>query len=337
MTDWDRPHVSPWRDVIGRVLGESEDPLAWGFPIGRVAGVRVRVSLWLAMFVASQIVWSISFDSVGPMYSILSMLALLVVVCAHELGHVVACRATGGSVTSLLLWPLGGLEWFEPRPAWKPMALTALGGLLAQLVLFALTTVALVMMGRGDLVVFDLFEDLMYGAGSFSHWWGVGLWWLHSINVIVFVLNLLPTLPLDGARVLEAWLSRRNLAPDVRRTVSRVGVVTGLGILAIGIPTGRMTLVVIGVCCAFISWRERSRMELDMASPTDASRSSDLPDEMVEIPERAEIKRREREEHEQEEADRILEKISREGMDSLSASEKSLLERVSRRKQQETE
>lgn len=334
MSEWDTPRVSPWRDVWGRVLGESEDPISWGFTIGRLAGVRIRLSLWFVVFIASQLVWSISFDNVGPMYAITSVLALLVVVCVHELGHVIACRAAGGRVDGVLLWPLGGLEWCHPAPGWKPMLLASLGGLIAQVVLFGVTSLALLGMGRDDLIIFDLFRDLRVGAGSFADWWGVGLWWLHSLNVIVLVLNLIPTLPLDGARVLESWLSRRRLSVDVRRTVARVGLIAALVVVAIGIPLDRMTLVLVGLCCGFVSWRERARLAL----PFEGNPSPpDILHEDAEIPDRADLRRRQREDDERIEADRILEKISREGMESLTPSEKSLLERVSRRKQQETE
>jgi stage IV sporulation protein FB len=333
---WEKRPASAWRDVWDRMVGQTEDPVGWGFGLGRISGVRVRVSLWFVVFAVGQIVWSISFSNVGPMYAVLAMAALFFVAAVHEFGHVVACRLVGGRAEEVLLWPVGGLGWFETGPRWTARLATALGGWWFQGTLFGVTSLVLWQMGHADLILFNVLDGLGLYAGEFVTWWGVLLWWVHSMNVVVMLLNVLPMLPLDGARVLEGLLSRKKLDADIRWVISQFGLVVALGIVVISLPTGQTMLLGLGVCSALVCWSERQRVRavVELAEHVEdvAGDSED-----VEIAPLGEMRREKREAQEQEEADEILSKIAREGIESLTGSDRKLLDRVSRRKQQESD
>ncbi|MBX7557511.1 site-2 protease family protein, partial [Streptomyces sp. tea 10] len=123
-------------------------------------------------------------------------LALSVLV--HELAHALAGRAAGWPVTRIVLTLMGGHTAFgSVRTTPLPTALVSLAGPLSNVVLAAL--------GTGVLFVT---ADSPAGPG----WALVQL--LILANWILGLFNLLPGLPLDGGRVVEAivWALTRSEA-----------------------------------------------------------------------------------------------------------------------------
>ena len=112
-------------------------------------------------------------------------LVFLIIVLVHEAGHAVLLRRYRLPVLHVVLHGFGGecetTDWMTP---WQS-AVVAWGGVLAQGVLFALTSlcVSLGLWPSGALA-FDLYVTLT------------------STNLLVAVFNLLPLGPLDGR---EAW------------------------------------------------------------------------------------------------------------------------------------
>ncbi|MCL6635400.1 MAG: M50 family metallopeptidase [Peptococcaceae bacterium] len=116
-------------------------------------------------------------------------LVAFAVVLLHELAHVTVARRLGVHVSDIELLPFGGVSRmggevvFDPaREAWVAAAGPATNLLLAGL------AVALKNYGLWD-------DDL----GPF----------FLQCNLMVFAFNLLPALPLDGGRVMRAWLAGR--------------------------------------------------------------------------------------------------------------------------------
>ncbi|MHC4992789.1 MAG: zinc metalloprotease, partial [Planctomycetota bacterium] len=110
-------------------------------PIGRVAGVTIRLHI-VFIIVALVLVmraWvgpstAASIADHDPAVVALLVGCLFVVVLAHEFGHCLACRWTGGTAEDVLLWPLGGLAFCRPRRNWRAHLVTALGGPMVNVV-----------------------------------------------------------------------------------------------------------------------------------------------------------------------------------------------------------
>ncbi|MDT8358571.1 MAG: CBS domain-containing protein [Methanomicrobiaceae archaeon] len=136
-------------------------------------------------------------------------LGLFLGVFIHELAHSLIAKAKGIKINSITLLILGGISSMEeqiPDPVVElPMALA---GPLTSLALgLACTAVALVLNAATPLggLIFFIFG------------------YLGLLNIILFGFNLLPAFPMDGGRVLRAWLAKRMPLHRATRIAADVG------------------------------------------------------------------------------------------------------------------
>jgi len=121
-------------------------------------------------------------------YNLFEYVGLFTVVLMHEFGHALACRSVGGTVSHILLWPLGGVA--HVRPPQRPGAVlwSIAAGPLVNLMLAPIAIGA-------SLIVPESFGDLR-----------MVLYVVAVINVGLFVFNMLPVYPLDGGQILRSLL-----------------------------------------------------------------------------------------------------------------------------------
>ena len=161
-------------------------------------------------------------------------IGLFASVVLHELAHVFVATRFGGRVRGITLMLLGGVSHITKMPR-RPRyeALTALAGpalsIALGLLLIFLTTGA--REGSADLVM----------AGFY----------LGTINIVVGIFNLLPAFPMDGGRVLRAVLAARMGPVRATRAAAVVGKVLAVGMALLGLWSGNLLLVVIGMFVYF--------------------------------------------------------------------------------------
>ena len=183
--------------------------------IFRIARIPVRLDF---MFILLAGMWTWSYWSSGntQMYSAGFVLALGLFgsILLHELGHAWAGRMFGVGTRAIELNGLGGLCYFDrslPARVW-PRTVIGLAGPFANLVLWQ----AFEALGRWSVV--------SVGPGLHVEVMLTLAW----VNLMLLIFNLLPAFPLDGGKVLEAWL-----APLAGPAWSvRIVAVLGLGIAA---------------------------------------------------------------------------------------------------------
>jgi len=139
-------------------------------------------------------------------------LGLFVGVFIHEMAHSLIAKAKGIEIHSITLLILGGVSQMEetmPDPKIElPMALAGpLTSLAVGLICSALVYVV-------DAVVVDPGV-----AGILVFTFG----YLGLLNILLFGFNLLPAFPMDGGRVLRAWLARRMPLARATRIAADVG------------------------------------------------------------------------------------------------------------------
>jgi Zn-dependent protease len=173
--------------------------------LGRIAGIEVRLH-WSLAIVFALIVWTLAnqvLPSVVPdqaqsAYWLVSSIAGLLFytsLLSHEMGHALVARRLGVKVDGITLWIFGGVARLSGDVATPGMeARIAIAGPLVSLALaivFGATALALDA-GNGP--------PLIEG----------GCLWLAFANATLLLFNLIPAFPLDGGRLLRAWLWRRR-------------------------------------------------------------------------------------------------------------------------------
>jgi Zn-dependent protease len=169
---------------------------------------------------------------------IVSAFLYLASILLHELGHALQARRAGVETDGITLWLLGGVSRFRggfttPGAEFR----TAAAGPLVSLVLGGLF-VGLAQAVRSPVAV------------------GAVAAWLGYMNLILFVFNILPALPLDGGRVFHAVLWRASgdraratrIAAAIGRAFGYLLVAGGLALLFLARDTWG------GVWLALIGW-----------------------------------------------------------------------------------
>jgi Zn-dependent protease/CBS domain-containing protein len=154
-------------------------------------------------------------------------LGLFAGVLIHEVAHSVVALRAGMKINAITLFLFGGVSQMEestPDPRIElPMALVG-----------PVTSLALGLLCIGLVYVADAVIANRAIAGLVVFF----LAYLGLLNVILFAFNLLPAFPMDGGRVLRAFLARRMPLPRATKIAADVGkgfaVIFGiLGLIAL--------------------------------------------------------------------------------------------------------
>ncbi|GJM18787.1 MAG: hypothetical protein DHS20C14_10000 [Phycisphaeraceae bacterium] len=330
----DRPSggSSPFRNAIRRVFGDGENPLTWGFPLYSAWGIQVKMHLALAVFIAARLIWSLDPDNIGFGLMVPMLVALFVLVLAHEYGHCIACRWTGGEADEIMLWPLGGLASCRPPEHWKDDLVTTVGGPAVNALLLAPLGLAVYFTTWSTSAVLINPLDPGYYLGMTeitSSWVKLWIWSFYYMNLVLLLFNtLVPMFPMDAGRVLQALLWRRQGRDKSLYTAATVGLAVAVALAVVGMIFETLTLVLVALFCGLTCYTERRRLRL-LATGWDGVMAP--PGMGPETPPDPELARIERESEAQAELDRILAKISTEGLAALSGAERRTLKRATRR------
>jgi len=173
--------------------------------LGRIAGIEVGLH-WSLAIVFVLIVWTLAgqiFPSLVPdqpqsaywLASALAGLLFYVSLLSHEMGHAVVARRLGVHVEGITLWIFGGVARLRGEAATPGAEVkVAIAGPVVSVVLalvFGAATFAL---------------DATAGPPLIEG----GCAWLAGSNAMLLLFNLIPAFPLDGGRLLRAWLWQRR-------------------------------------------------------------------------------------------------------------------------------
>ena len=218
--------------------------------VGRIAGIEVGLH-WSLAIVFALIVWTLAGqvlpvfvpDQSQSAYWIVSAIAGLLFyasLLSHEMGHALVATRLGVKVDGITLWIFGGVARLKGDVSTPGIeAKIAIAGPLVSLalaILFAAATFALDATGGPPLI-----------EG--------GCAWLAGSNAILLIFNLVPAFPLDGGRLLRAWLWRRR-GDRYRATVTAAWLGKMCAFLLIGL--GLVELFIqgawSGLWLVFLGW-----------------------------------------------------------------------------------
>ena len=198
--------------------------------LGRIGGVRVGMN-WSLVPVFLLVAWSLAvgqlpaeaFGYTRSAYwatAVVTSVAFFASLVAHELSHAVVARRHGVETRGIVLWLFGGVAQLEgDTPDARAELRVAAAGPAMSLALAAVSGAAAWLLGRTGQ------SALLVAAVA----------WLAGINALLGVFNLLPAFPLDGGRVLRAFLWRR-WRDRLRATAAAAwaGKVVGYGLVGLG-------------------------------------------------------------------------------------------------------
>lgn len=236
--------------------------------LGQVAGVRVGVN-WSVLAIFLLITFGLAagrfpllypdlstgaYAAAGLTAAVIFLLSLL----AHEVSHAVVAQRNGVEVEGITLWMLGGVARLEGEAA-DPGAELAIAGV------GPLVSVVLGVVFGGLAIVLEV-------AGAAGIVVGVFVW-LGVINIVLAVFNLIPAAPLDGGRILTAWLwKRRGNRTSAAVTAARAGKGFGWFLVALGFVQfvflagfGGLWFVLIGWFLTMAAGAEEQQAEVSAA------------------------------------------------------------------------
>lgn len=353
MSDLDREYRDPGsggdsrsRQFLARLFENPENPLTWSLFLFRFRGISVRVHLFTVIYIIATLLWSIPQSNGGIGFMSLAMASLFIIVLLHEFGHCFACRWVGGEADRIVMLPFGGLALTRPPNDPRSNFITTFGGPAVNIAIIPVTTGLLLALGLASTLVFNPFAPIatlsdpaIASSSTFMFWVKVGVWWFHYINLVILAFNLLlPIFPLDGGRLVHAVVWSRTNFRKATEIAVMSGYVGAMVLFVVGLLTRSTMLMAIALFGGFSCWMERRRFmadeELAAAGYTAPFGGYEGADEggVDPGPSRAERRRREAEERDQAELDRLLEKISAEGIGSLSRKERATLDHLSKKK-----
>ena len=218
-------------------------------PLGQIAGFPVKVH-WSVIVILWLFTWSLATSlpkAVAgysrPVYWLAGAcgaVVLLASLLAHELAHAVVARRMGVNVGDVTLWLFGGVTTLQgeartPQAAFR----ISFAGPATSLVLSAAFAGLAIALGTVRVAT------IMVSVA----------WWLAAINLLLGLFNLLPGAPLDGGRMVRAYLWRRH-GDRVRAAVgaAHAGRVLAIILITLGLAEFLAGGLVGGVWLAFIGW-----------------------------------------------------------------------------------
>lgn len=170
-----------------------------------VSGIPVRADYrWVFVLVLMSAITASSINpqtgnaAVSVIFGVMTTVVFFASILAHELAHAVTARLEGLQVLEIVLHPFGGMARFKHMPE-TPRAefRIAVAGPAAS---FALAIFFLLLMVGAGAAGADILVLLLFT--------------LAAGNFLIAVFNLFPGYPLDGGRVLRAYLWRSGKGLD---------------------------------------------------------------------------------------------------------------------------
>jgi Zn-dependent protease len=274
-------------------------------------GARFRVHALVPIWVLAELINAGRTDRNSLLHVVPALGLMLLLAFVKEIARVGYARRSESPVSMVVLWPLGALavQSRGPLRGWKPYAAP-----LAGIACLSLIMASMFVLVGGDpqLLLFNPLAPqpqiaALTTTAQVACWWG---WYAGAVLVLA---NLLPILPLDAGRLMDARLARGGAAAGVLQ-LQVLGTAAAF-IAAVFADQPRVVIASAVACVA--CWIALRRLAFVPVGEPLVKPGADTgmphPDDSPE------------------EVDRILAKVSARGLGSLSEEERAVLRRASAR------
>ena len=176
--------------------------------LARLFGIRIGVSpswfvvLFLMIYFLTGYFGDVleGTDTTAFLVAVSAALLFFVSLILHELGHALVGRRNGIAILGIDLWFFGGLAKLsrDTESPGEEFRVAAAGPAVTVGVVALCFGVAALLTQTGD-----FFDSAVLSSESTSPAVAL-LGWLATINVVLFVFNMIPAFPLDGGRIARA-------------------------------------------------------------------------------------------------------------------------------------
>lgn len=188
--------------------------MKWSWKVARIAGIDVFIHSTFFILIAwiGFSYWITQRSLIAVANGVIFILLLFLIVLMHEFGHSLAAKKFGIATRDITLLPIGGLARLERMPKEPKHELwVALSGPMVNLVL------AVIFFG------WLFFTGGLNGLTSTTVTEGTMLQRVAFANMILLLFNLIPAFPMDGGRVLRAFLAMRMEYTQATQTAATIG------------------------------------------------------------------------------------------------------------------
>ncbi|MGH7908841.1 MAG: site-2 protease family protein [Thermodesulfobacteriota bacterium] len=218
-----------------------------GVRLTKIFGIEIWVDYsWLIIF--ALVAWSLASSyfpheypglGVTPYWIMGAVSAVLLFLCVllHELSHSYVAQKSGIAVPRITLFIFGGAAQIseEPRSAKMEFNIAVAGPIcsfILGVIFWILSKTDFASTHKGFLAIFE---------------------YLAFINIALVIFNMIPGFPLDGGRILRAYLWNRW--QDIRKatfTVCQIGSAFGIGLMLLGLVNFFFGNLIGGIWFVFI-------------------------------------------------------------------------------------
>ena len=191
-------------------------------PLGRVLGIPISIH-WTFFILLFWIVGINFYRSQTIEIALWTGAFLLVIffcVFLHELGHAIAARHYGIGTKSIVMLPIGGVASLEKIPEEPPKEIViSLAGPAVNIIIAIILYLILMFKSKSGT---EVLAGESLGPDNF-------IFMILIANILLGVFNLIPAFPMDGGRVLRAFLSLKM--NRVKATGVALNITTFIAIL----------------------------------------------------------------------------------------------------------
>ncbi|MBU4077229.1 MAG: CBS domain-containing protein [Euryarchaeota archaeon] len=212
--------------------------------IGKIMGIPIRLHITFLlilpvfgwMFAGNEPEFG-GFNDVEPQllkYSLGMAASILLFACVllHELGHSYVAIKHGSKINSITLFLFGGVSSMEdiPREPKTELKMAVAGPAVSLFI------------GSVLLIIYEIIkQELLFPDNSYLRL----VWLIGYINIVLGIFNLLPIFPMDGGRVLRAWLAGRMSYIKATRAAAGIGKMLAIVMGIFGVFSGFIWLTLI--------------------------------------------------------------------------------------------
>ena len=346
-----------WRKIPSRMTAPTVgNPMTWSVVLVQLFGITIRLhAVFLAAFVVI-IIRSVLFRGADGGVLDVGLSLILVVwmfwaVLASELSVALSVRWLGGACTEIVLHPLGGLDACIWPPGWSRRLLASLVSFVALMLIGTVCAVYMYLAAPGNSTIplaYPFSLDGLYSVQMTGSWLFSAVFILEWMCVLVCMCNLLPLPCFHGWHIMQSLLRTAFGWGRAQKYSIRIGIVTVLALVfsawyaQMWIP---LLISIFGAVCIreeFVRIKhfteslgherdDHALLHIESMLEQDEAASSDV----LRIARIAKVEALRRDEEDN--LDRILQKISREGHNSLTRGDRRVLKRATQRRKGNTD